>query len=190
MASRHRWSLALLVLAAILPATDAAAQDPQFGQFDVPTVFYISKSDDKNRVDYGIRLDQRCAPVRDEAVFQYWRHFEPPENGTKTHMLGTFEYIPYGISEQRSLHKTQTGGVHIMKLRQFAGTPIAIITKKEADGKCTSQARAMINGKESELSYIYVKLGKGGLVPSVEYVDVHGKDLETGAEIVARMNKP
>jgi hypothetical protein len=189
MASHRPLTLLLLVGAALLP-TDAAAQDPQFGQFDIPTVFYISKSDDKNRVDYGIRLDQRCAPVKDESVFQYWRHFQPPDNGTQTHLLGTFEYIPYGISEQRSLHKTQTGGVHLMKLRQFDKTPIAIITKKEADGKCTSQARAIINGKEAELTYIYVKLGKGGLVPSVDYVDVHGKDLETGADISARMNKP
>ena len=190
MALHHRIAMFALVGAALLPATDAEAQDPQFGANDIPTVFYISKSYDKNRVDYGIRLDGRCAPVRDEAVFQYWRHFQPPDNGTQTHLLGTFEYIPYGISEQRSLHKTLTGGVHLMKLRQFDKTPIAIITKKEADGKCTSQARAVINGKESELTYIYVKLGKGGLVPSVDWVEVHGKDLETGADIVARMNKP
>lgn len=184
----ERWILLLLLSgAAVLPATDAAAQDPQFGPHDIPTVFYISKSDDKNRVDYGIRLDERCAPTKDDAVFQYWRHFEPPENGTKTHMLGTFEYIPYGISEQRSVRKIPTGGIHIMKLRQFGKTPIAIVTTRDAAGKCTAQARSLINGKEAELSYIWVKLGKGGLVPSVDYVDVHGKDLETGAELTQRM---
>lgn len=187
MATQRLVLLLLVSSATLLPAGDAAAQDPQFGPHDIATVFYISKSDDKNRVDYGIRLDERCAPTRDEAVFQYWRHFEPPENGTKTHMLGTFEYIPYGISEQRSIRKIPSGGIHIMRLRQFGKTPIAIVTTKQADGKCTSQARSLINGKEAELSYIYVKLGKGGLVPSVDYVDVHGKDLETGAELTQRM---
>lgn len=180
-------ALALAALAAAVPGS-AGAADPEFGQHDVPTVFYISKSDDRNRVDYGIRLDARCAPAKDDAVFPYWREFEnsPP---VRTHALGMFEYVPYGISEQRSIKKTQTGGVHVMKLRQFDKTQIGIITKKEADGRCTSQAHAIINGKEAELTYIYVKLGKGGLTPKVDWVDVHGKDLETGAEIVERMKK-
>ena len=173
----------------LIATTVLALQQPQMGTHDVPTVFWISKSDDKNRVDYGIRLDARCAPVKDDAVFQYWRHFEPPDDGTQTHLLGTMEYIPYGISEQRTIRKTQTGGIHILKLRQFDKSPVGIVTKKSADGRCTSQARAVINSKETELTYIYVKLAKGGLMPSVEYVDVHGKDLETGAEVIERVKK-
>jgi hypothetical protein len=173
-----------LLAASVIPGS-AVAGDTDFGPNDLPTVFYISKSDDKNRVDYGIRLDGRCAPTKDDAVWPYWREFEnaPP---VRIHPLGTFEYVPYGISEQRSIRKTLNGGIHMMKLRQFDKTQIGIVTKKEADGHCSSQARAIINGKESELTYIYVKLGKGGLTPSVEYVDVHGKDLDTGAEITER----
>lgn len=179
--------VAALIAGTILPGS-ASAGDTDFGANDLPTVFYISKSDDKNRVDYGIRLDGRCAPAKDDAVWPYWREFEnaPP---VRIHALGTFEYVPYGISEQRSIRKTVNGGIHLMKLRQFDKTPIGIVTKKEADGKCSSQARAIINGKESELLYIYVKLGKGGITPTVEYVDVHGKDLDTGAEIQERMRK-
>ncbi len=184
----RRFGFAVALLAGFVLPGSAEAGDPDFGPNDIPTVFYISKSDDKNRVDYGIRLDARCASAKDDAVFQYWREFEnaPP---VRTHSLGVFEYVPYGISEQRSIRKLLTGGIHIMRLRQFDKTPIAIVTKKEADGHCTSQARAIINGKESELTYIYVKLGKGGITPTVEYVDVHGKDLDTGAEIQERMRK-
>jgi len=184
-----RFVLLAFAFAALFHASDAAAQDPAFGQLDVATVFWISKSDDKNRVDYGIRLDSRCAPVKDDAVFQYWRQFEPPGDGTQTHLLGTMEYIPYGISKQRSLRKTPVGGIHVMKLRQFDKTPIAILTKKEAGGNCSARARAVINGKESEISYIHVQLIKAGLFPSVDYVDVHGKDLETGADLTERIKK-
>jgi hypothetical protein len=67
--------------------------------------------------------------------------------------------------------------------------PVRIITTKGADGRCTSQARSTINGKESELSFAFVKLDKGGLLPSVDYVDVHGKDLETGQEVVERISR-
>jgi hypothetical protein len=187
------YSLAPVVLAGLVGglmgrATDARAEEPTFQRFDVPTTFYISKSDDHNRVDYGIRLDAHCAPIRDEAVFPYWREFEksPP---VRVHTLGVFEFIPYGISEQRILRRTPTGGEHFVKLRQFEKTPVTITTRQEADGHCTSQARAVINGKEAELSFVYVTLGKGGLTPTVQFVDVHGKDLETGHEVTERLRK-
>ncbi len=179
---------AVVVGACSLFASHARATEPKFFPFDVQTVFYISKSDDRNRVDYGIHLDDHCVPVKDDAVFPYWREFEgaPP---VRLHTLGVFEYVPYGISEQRTIRKTPTGGYQMIKLRQFAQTPIGIITKKEADGHCTSEARTLINGKESELDYVYVKLARGGLTPSVDYIDIHGKDPDTGKEVVEHVVK-
>ena len=179
---------AALVAGGLSCASDAGAGEPVLYRFDVPTVFFISKSDDRNRVDYGIRLDERCAPTKDDAVFPYWREFEnsPP---VRVHTLGVFEFIPYGISEQRTLRKTATGGVHFLKLRQFEKTPVTIFTRREPDGRCSSQARSLINGKEAELTFVYVKLGKGGITPSVEFLDVHGKDLDTGQEVSERLRK-
>jgi len=177
--------VSLVLGAATLAPNASAAGLPEFGPRDVPTTFYISKSDDKNRVDYGIHMDERCAAPNDDAMFLYWRDFEhaPP---VKLVPLSSLDYIPYGISEQRAVRKMRDGGIYFLKLKQFDKTPIYIITKKGADGKCTSQARSVINGKEAELSYIYVKL-KGPL--SVDYLDVHGKDLETGAEITERLRR-
>jgi hypothetical protein len=168
--------------------TDARAEEPTFQRFDIPTVFYISKSDDHNRVDYGIRLDENCAPRGGDPVFPYWREFEkaPP---VRIHTLGAFEYIGYGISEQRTIRRTPEGSEHFIRLRQFPKTPIDIWTHRGADGRCASQARAVINGKPCELDYVWVKLDKGGLFPSVAFVDVHGRDLETGQEVVERVRK-
>jgi hypothetical protein len=183
-----RIALVLGVLGVSMVSGPDAVAEPDFGQFDIQTTFYISKSDDRNRVDYGIRLDQRCAPAKDDAVFPYWREFEnsPP---VRTHSLGMFEYVGYGFAEQRTVKKLPNGGIHILKLKQWDKSPIAIITRKEADGHCSSEVHAMIAGKESELVYLYVKLAKGGLTPSVDYVDVHGKDLETKADITDRMKR-
>jgi hypothetical protein len=181
-------SCGLLALAACLIAPDASAKDPKFSRFDVPTVFYIAKSDDRNRVDYGIHLDDHCAPTTDEAVFQYWREFEnsPP---VRIHSLGMFEYFAYGISKQQTVSKTPTGGTQLVTLRQFDKKPIRIITRKDPDGRCSAQARAIINGKDSELTYVYVKLGKGGITPSVDYVAVHGRDGDTALDIEERLPK-
>jgi hypothetical protein len=175
-----------LVTAACLLTTDAQAKEPKFFPFDVPTAFYIAKSDDRNRVDYGIHLDEHCVPATDDAVFPYWREFEnaPP---VRVHTLGTFEYIAYGISRQQTVTKSPNGGIQVVKLRQFDKKPVRIITKKDADGRCSAQARTVINGKDSELTYVYIKLNKGGLFPSVDYVGVHGRDSVSALEIEERL---
>ncbi len=181
-------ALAVVLGVSLGGISDASAAQPPFGRSDVQTVFYVSKSDDHNRVDYAIHLDANCVPTQNEAVYFYWREFEkaPP---VVVHTAGMLDFIGYGISEQKLLLKTPTVGVHYVKLRQFPQMPVRIITTQGADGRCTAQARSTIGGKERELSFAYVKLGKAFLTPNVEYVDIHGKDLETGQEVVERVRK-
>jgi hypothetical protein len=181
-------ALAILLGLSLAAASDAHAGLPPFGRFDVQTVFFVSKSDDHNRVDYGIHLDEHCVPTKDDAVYFYWREFEkaPP---VVVHTPGMFDFIGYGISEQKTLLRAPNVGVYMVKLRQLPAKPVQIITTQAPDGRCTTQARATINGKDSELSYAFVKLDKGGFTPSVDYVDLHGKDLQTGQEVVERMRR-
>jgi hypothetical protein len=136
MAVRRRWvqgsAVGVLLWGALLRVSDACADQPACSGFDIPTVFYILKSDDHNRVDYGIHLDSQCVPTKEDAVFQYWRVFEkaPP---VRIISLNAFDKIAYGISEQRTLRKTASGAVHFMRLRQFQKTPIDIITTRNAE---------------------------------------------------------
>src|ERR1022692_4639671 len=109
--------VSLVSFVVLTTSGDARADTMQFGPHDVETVFFISKSDDHNRVDYGIRLNDHCAPVGDDAVFPYWREFEHPP--VRTHSLGVFEYVPYGFSEQRLVHRTPTGGDQLVRLKQL-----------------------------------------------------------------------
>jgi hypothetical protein len=190
---RHKWPrplgpAAVLGVAVAFSPSHASATEPTFYPFDVQTVFFISKSDDKNRVDFGIHLDDHCVPQKDDAVFPYWREFEnaPP---VRLHTLGMFEYMGYGISEQRTVRKTPLGGYHVIRLRQFGKTPIGIFTKKEADGHCSSEARTLVNGKEAIFTSVFVKLAKGGLAPSVEYIEIHGKDPDSGQDVLERIRK-
>jgi len=43
-----------------MPSPSSAHADPHFGPHDVATVFYVSKSENRNRVDYGLHLDADC----------------------------------------------------------------------------------------------------------------------------------
>jgi hypothetical protein len=186
-AGAWRTASAVLLGLSLGSVSDASAGEPPFGRFDVQTTFFISKSDNHNRVDYGIHLDEHCVPTRGDAVYFYWRDLEKAPGRVRT--PGILDRLGYGISEQKALLRAPKEGVYMVKLRQLPVKPVQITTTQSSDGRCTTQARATINGKESELSYAFVKLNKGGLMPSVDYVDIHGKDLQTGQEVVERMRR-
>ena len=180
-----RIRIARIGLIILTLSATARADQPRFGVHDIPTAFFISKSDDHNRVDYGMRLTDRCTAASGDAVFPYWREFEhaPP---VRTHPLGMFEYFAYGISDQ---HVVRGGadGEYVVKLKQFGQRPIWVTTQRAADGRCSALARCTIAGvRFAQLLSIYVKLS-GPL--SVEYVIVKGKDLETGKLVEERLRK-
>lgn len=158
---------------------------PPFGPFDVQTAFYISKSNDKDRVDYGMRLDQHCTPVGDDAVFPYWRELQhaPP---VRSHPISFLQHMAYGFSEQRVLKRTRTGGEYRVDLKQVA-RPILIVTGQDDAKHCTSTALVQIqNVPNARLDHIFVQVA-GAM--SVDYVDVYGSDPKSGAALSERMKR-
>ncbi len=165
------------------PANADPSLHPSFGPYDVQTVFYINKSDDHNRVDYGMRLDSHCAPAGDNAVFPYWREFEhaPP---VRTHTLKFYEYAGYGFSKAQLVGKSATGGRFLIELKQVA-RPITIVTSQDSAHHCAATAYAQIrDNRSARLDHIYVELAG---VLSVAYVDIHGSDPKSGQPLVERL---
>lgn len=175
-----RLLLILLGVAACAGRTPCAGRSPgELAGRDIATVFFISKSDDRNRVDYGMRLDHNCVPLAD-AVFPYWHEFEPKES---THALGAFEERAYGIDEQRLLSRRPDGAEYLIKLKQL-DRPITISTFKEAD-RCIAVAHTKIdNVGTAEFVEAFAQLG--GFL-SVDYVEVRGRDPHTGARVAERI---
>jgi hypothetical protein len=181
LATRVRLALAALAVTALTP--NALASEPRFGTNDIETLFFISKSDDRNRVDYGMRLDSKCAPYGDEPVFPYWREFEPPPP-VRTKLLGAFAKLGYGISAQSVIRRSATGGETTIRLKQV-GRVIYITTSRGADGRCSALVRMKIaNVPYAGLLSIFVKLS-GPL--SVSYIDIKGKNLATAKPIEERL---
>ena len=162
-------------------AATAFAGDVPFGPNDVKSVFYIARSVDPNQVVYGLRLDSHCNPTGDEALFPYWNEMRPP----RTHGLGMLEWIPYGFSEQRVVHRTQSGGTELVRLKQLDRL-ITITAKREDDGRCSAHAYARIGGVDhAEITNVFVQ--QSGPT-SVDWVDIHAKG-SGGAEIVERIKR-
>lgn len=184
MRSSAKLVASALAMSALTAPSRAHAAEIQFGTYDVPTTFYIAKSDDRNRVDYGMRLDASCAPVGSDAVFPYWREFEkaPP---VRTHDISFFEKVPYGVADQKVLRRNSDGVDYAILLKQL-NRIIYITTKKQGDGKCSALVRSNINGVLSQLDYVYAKLAG---FASVDYIDVFGKNMTTGAAVSERIKK-
>ena len=174
-----------VVLALVVSPGTVLASDPSFGSHDVETLFSVTKSDDRNRVDYGMRLDADCAPVGQDPVFPYWREFErsPP---VRTKPMGAFSRMGYGISAQRTLRRTPTGSDYAIRLKQVDRL-LFITTAKTQGGRCSAIVRTKIAGVEyAGLRSIYVKLS-GPL--SVAYIDIQGQNLATGQALEERLRR-
>lgn len=158
--------------------------NPPFGPFDVQTVFYISKSNDSDHVDYGMRLDQYCAAPGDDAIFPYWRELSDPPP-VRSHPLKFLQYMAYGFSEQKRLEANRMGGKYLVRLKQV-DRPILIVTKQDADSHCSATAYVRIgNVKSARLDHIFAKVA--GTMGQVDYIDVHGSDTQTGQALVERL---
>lgn len=174
----------LWAMACALIAPAALAAYPPFGPNDIATVFFISKSDDHNRVDYWMRLDKNCQPLNDEAVTPYWREFEkaPP---VVTHAIGMLDALAYGIAAQRVVKRGAGESDYALRLKAV-GRPIGVATRRGPNGKCVAVARTKVRGVTAELISIHAQLS-GPF--SVEYIDIRGKDFKTGKPVVERMKR-
>jgi hypothetical protein len=176
---------ALSALCAIALIAGTAYADPvAFGPTDVPTVFYIAKSNNRDRVDYGVRLDGSCHPSGSDATFPYWRDLEKDPANANVHTMGMFAKMAYGFSAQKVEQQSDGAIVQKLVLKQM-NRPIWVTTAKSEDGHCKAIAWTKVAGLErAELISIYVKLA-GAL--SVDYVDVKGRNRATGEIVTERI---
>ena len=179
----HQAALGALILVGMLVSSrPSAASEVGFGPSDVPTVFFISRSNDTARVDYALRLDSSCVPANNDAVFGYWRELDGTRT-KRTHGFSLFDYVPYGVSDQHVVRLLPNGAEYYLRLRQFS-RPVSIITTKGHDGRCYATAHTTVAGVEAELLSVNVTLLS---FASVDFIDIRGKSLTTGTAITERV---
>ncbi len=170
----------ILVVLAISSLAASALANVDFSGSDVPTVFFISKSDDRNRVDYGIRLDAACLPTSGSPMVVYWREFEGGRDGLVTHGLNIFEGPVYGVGTQR-VTETRPDGVTLrIDIRALSSRRIEIRTAPGAT-RCAAQALLDIGGVRAVLDHVHLTLGDSP--GSLRYADIYGHAVATGAAV-------
>ena len=175
-------AISVLLGPAVTSERTAVAGAPTFGPNDVPTAFFIDKSQNRNRVDYGVRLDASCLPVGDEPVFAYWREFE--KTPLRLSGLMPAERGVYGVGKQRIARRDETGAEVVVKLKKL-DREVVITTRRQDDGHCAAVARTLIAGVTSaQLASAHVQL-KSPLI--IAYVEIRGTDPASGAPIAERV---
>jgi hypothetical protein len=177
-------ALSLAAVGALLGAGVALA-DVSFGPHDVPTVFFVSKSDDDNRVDYGIRLDARCHPASASPMAVYWREFEDGRQGRVTHGLNLLEVPAYDAADQRVVERRDAGATLSLTIRALRARAITILTRPGATRRCQAEARMHIGGLEATLHHVHLTLGGPGVV---QHADVFGATAD-GREVTERVRR-
>ncbi len=116
------------------------------------SVLFVSKSENKNQVHYGVHLDDRCEFTSGAPVFAYWRMLERGPNVTEP--LLPREQRGYGIARQEV-----QGDTVRFTLRALPGRPITIHVSRTPDGTCTARAETVIAGVVAKLFNVYIALG-------------------------------
>lgn len=131
---------------------------------EIPSAFFVAKSQNKNQVHYGVRVDDNtCTPAGNAPVWPYWKMFEKGPNITEAITSGEEKY--FGIERQEVEGPT----VRII-LRGLPSRPVVIQTWRDANGACLSSSSMTISGSLHRLYSVYVALK----LFSVDYLQLTG----------------
>jgi hypothetical protein len=144
-----------LTIAVLVAGHSAVADEAvHLGATDVKSVFFIAKSENRNQVHYGVRLDASCNPVTNHPVYGYWRMFE--SRGELEPILDR-ENPAYGVDEAQEISRNSESTRIRIKLRAFPDRSL-VVTVKRLDGQCEARAITHIAGADAQLGSIYVRL--------------------------------
>jgi hypothetical protein len=136
---------------------------------DVPPLFIIERSTNANIVRYDARLtaDGELDPV--EPVIAYWVLLA--EDGRREELNWIEKKKAYGFH----IEPDASGGG--CKMTIVAVPQGQITVKKDGD---TIRAELAIDGHQAVLEKIFISASGGLLGPEVHYIELFGKDPETG----------
>jgi hypothetical protein len=119
-------------------------------------LFSISKSENKNQVQYAVRVDGGCQPLASAPVVAYWRMLE--KGPAATEPLLEREIDAYGIAEQTITSRMADGASVRLVLRAVRSRPIVVEVYRTPTGECQALSTTTIQGAPAHLYNVYVKL--------------------------------
>jgi hypothetical protein len=147
---------------------------PEFKRPDEPNqLFYVQRSPNSNTVIYAARLDAKGALDKNEPVEGFWRKFNIDDSKQPLNFIERM--MAYGVKQAR----TDKNGVTTFTIAALPERSITL--NMDAAGKPQALMKA---GKHTiKLSYVYLHVVEGGLMPDVPKLEIFGTDIATGKAI-------
>lgn len=170
--------VAMVCSLCVLASGIAIAQElASLSRWDVPSLFHISKSENRNQVHYGLHLTAGCVPRGPSPVFAYWRELDIDDQATSP--LLDYEQAAYGIAQdQRVSREAGKYQVHFV-LRAFPDRPLVAVARV-ARGGCSAVVRTQITKVTALLERIHLQLG---FLWSIQSLSIEGRALDGGAPV-------
>lgn len=147
---------------------------PEFKIPDEPNqLFYVQRSPNSNTVIYTARLDANGALDRREPVEGFWRKFNI--DGSKQPLNMIERMMAYGV-------RTDRAGANGPVTFTIAALPERKISVT-LDGNKRPQALLQVGARTIKLSYVYLHVVEGGLMPDVPELDIFGTDIASGKAV-------
>jgi hypothetical protein len=159
------WFVVLVLLAA--PAT---------AQIKTVPLFIIERSKNANVVHYDARLTADGKLDSKEPVIAYWIMLAQDGRREKLSWMENKEAYGFTIKPDPS--------VKGYKMTLVAAPKQLITIKTEKDAV---RAEAVIDGRPAVLERMYINASDGLTGPKVQYIEVYGKDLQTGEKRYEKM---
>ncbi len=137
------------------------------------SIFFISKSDNKNQVHYGVQTNADCSLKAPKPVYPYWKLAIGREED-----LLKIEEDAFGIASQSVSGNEVVMEVNGLKGRRIS-KPIMIRSTQLGSQRCKISAFTKINGKPTRLRKVHIDLTKhsflSGTVHSITFYGANQK---------------
>lgn len=140
-------------------------------------LFFIQRSSNTNVVVYDANFNASKDYKDQQPVHTYWIRYA--ERGAKQELNAMQRTLAYGLYTKRISPKEERFEAYFLAYRKRK----FIITKDEEGNPI---ALFPINGKMQILKRVFVSVNESNLMPSVNYIELFGLDLQSKKEIYER----
>jgi len=143
--------------ACVVATALALVAPPASPSNDAPArLFSISKSENRNYVQYAERLDASCAPAGDRPVFAYWQMLE--HGPVAVEPLLARERPAYGLASQTVVERHDGHGSVRVILHALPDAPLLVESWRDRNGVCQASAQTPIAGVAARLFNVHAVL--------------------------------
>ena len=160
-----------------------AVAKPLSEAFPVPApsptrLFYIQRSTNINTIIYDANLLPNRKLNPQQPVSVYWIRYA--EGSVRKDLSYIQQTLAYGVDFKPVPNEAGSYEVVVVSYKKRK-------IKVSLDAKGNPTAIININGKPQQFHHVFVQVEETGrLIPKILYVDIFGRDLKTGAEVVER----